>query len=251
MNRLVAMETQLSHARQSLKQRDFHIAVLEEKVRLYMKAEEDAVGSKMGFLETLKDTRMSSVEEKCRKLERQVMEMERFLGEYGMVWCEAEETYLLDNPVNASCSYSSSEATTPNITPSHTPRAHPRVRIKRHRRNHKNREVRRVVAESTSRSISSEAEPFSLDYEKLLAAITELNIVAQGDAAAEFEQSSKVGRQACESLQLTLYKNGVVVDDGGFRSFESVKTRQFLQDILDGFFPSELQDIYPQGVPIK
>ncbi|XP_042220624.1 uncharacterized protein LOC121865354 [Homarus americanus] len=67
----------------------------------------------------------------------------------------------------------------------------------------------------------------------------------------KFEQSSKVGRQACESLQLTLYKNGVVVDDGGFRSFESVKTRQFLQDILDGFFPSELQDIYPQGVPIK
>lgn len=42
-----------------------------------------------------------------------------------------------------------------------------------------------MVAESTSRSISSEAEPFSLDYEKLLAAITELNIVAQGDAAAE------------------------------------------------------------------
>lgn len=54
-----------------------------------------------------------------------------------------------------------------------------------------------------------------------------------------------------ESLQLTLYKNGIVVDDGGFRSFEAVKTRQFLQDILDGFFPSELQDIYPEGVPIK
>ncbi|XP_071520499.1 uncharacterized protein [Panulirus ornatus] len=206
-----------------------------------MKAEEDAVGSNMGFLDKLKDTRMASVEEKCRKLERQVMEMERFLGEYGMVWCEAEETYLLDNPVNASCSYSSSEVTTPNVTPSHTPRTHPRVRIKRHRRNHKNREVRRVVAESTSRSISSENEPFSLDYEKLLAAITELNIVAQGDAAAE----------AGESLQLTLYKNGIVVDDGGFRSFEAVKTRQFLQDILDGFFPSELQDTYPDGVPIK
>nr|XP_045595894.1 uncharacterized protein LOC123756695 isoform X1 [Procambarus clarkii] len=241
MNRLVAMETQLSHARQALKQRDFHIAVLEEKLRLYMKAEEDAVGSKMGFLETLKDTRMTTLEEKCLKLERQVMEMERFLGEYGMVWCEAEETYLLDNPVNASCSYSSSEATSPTQTPSHTPRNHPRVKIKRHRRNHKNREVRRVVAESTSRSISSEAEPFSLDYEKLLAAITELNIMAQGDAAAE----------AGESLQLTLYKNGIVADDGGFRSFEAVKTRQFLQDILDGFFPSELQDVYPQGIPIK
>ncbi|XP_050717643.1 uncharacterized protein LOC126999281 [Eriocheir sinensis] len=241
MSRLVAMEAQISHARQALRQRDFHIAVLEEKLRLYMKAEEDAVGSKTGFLDKLKDSRMASVEEKCLKLERQVMEMERFLGEYGMVWCEAEETYLLDNPVNASCSYSSSEATTPTATPSHGPRSHPRVRIKRHRRNHKNREVRRVVAESTSRSISSEAEPFSLDYEKLLAAITELNIVAQGDAAAE----------AGESLQLTLYKNGIVVDDGRFRSFEMVQTRQFLQDILDGFFPSELQDTYPEGVPIK
>ncbi|KAK4307446.1 hypothetical protein Pmani_020791 [Petrolisthes manimaculis] len=292
MNRLVTMETQLSHTRQALRQRDFHIAVLEEKLRLYMKAEEDAVGSKTGFLDKLKDSRMASVEEKCLKLERQVMEMERFLSEYGMVWCEAEETYLLDNPVNPSCSYSSSEATTPNLTPSHTPRSHPRVRIKRHKRtphhtsflqpypthskdtsphlfpptlpnslqghlttpsllhspttrNHKNREVRRVVAESTSRSISSEAEPFSLDYEKLLAAITELNIMAQGDATAE------VGDEVGESLQLTLYKNGIVVDEGAFRSFEVLQTRQFLQDILDGFFPSELQDIYPEGVPIK
>ncbi|KAK3866107.1 hypothetical protein Pcinc_028337 [Petrolisthes cinctipes] len=245
MNRLATMETQLSHTRQALRQRDFHIAVLEEKLRLYMKAEEDAVGSKTGFLDKLKDSRMASVEEKCLKLERQVMEMERFLSEYGMVWCEAEETYLLDNPVNPSCSYSSSEATTPNLTPSHTPRSHPRVRIKRHKRNHKNREVRRVVAESTSRSISSEAEPFSLDYEKLLAAITELNIMAQGDATAE------VGDEVGESLQLTLYKNGIVVDEGAFRSFEVLQTRQFLQDILDGFFPSELQDIYPEGVPIK
>ncbi|XP_063848766.1 UBX domain-containing protein 11-like [Scylla paramamosain] len=87
MSRLVAMEAQLSHARQTLRQRDFHIAVLEEKLRLYMKAEEDAVGSKVGFLDKLKDSRMASVEEKCLKLERQVMEMERFLSEYGMVWC--------------------------------------------------------------------------------------------------------------------------------------------------------------------
>lgn len=42
-----------------------------------------------------------------------------------------------------------------------------------------------MVTESTSRSISSENEPFSLDYEKLLAAVTELNIMAQGDAAAD------------------------------------------------------------------
>ncbi|XP_069952598.1 uncharacterized protein [Cherax quadricarinatus] len=250
MTRLVAMETQLSHARQALKQRDFHIAVLEEKLRLYMKAEEEAVGSKLSFLETLKDTRMASVEEKCRKLERQVMEMERFLGEYGMVWCEAEETYLLDNPVNASGSYSSSEATSPNLTPSHMPRTHPRVRIKRHRRNHKNKEVRRVVAESTSRSISSEAEPFTLDYEKLLAAVSELNLAAQGDAVVA-AAAAATAAEAGESLQLTLYKNGIVVDEGGFRNFEAVKTRQFLQDILDGFFPSELQDTFPQGIPIK
>ena len=41
-----------------------------------MKAEEDAVGSKVGFLDKLKDSRMASVEDKCLKLERQVMEME-------------------------------------------------------------------------------------------------------------------------------------------------------------------------------
>uniref|UniRef100_A0A8C0LB70 UBX domain-containing protein 11 n=1 Tax=Canis lupus dingo TaxID=286419 RepID=A0A8C0LB70_CANLU len=39
--------------------------------------------------------------------------------------------------------------------------------------------------------------------------------------------------------------------DGPFRPFRDLSTQRCLRDILDGFFPSELQRLYPDGVPFK
>uniref|UniRef100_A0A2I2YI61 UBX domain-containing protein 11 n=4 Tax=Gorilla gorilla gorilla TaxID=9595 RepID=A0A2I2YI61_GORGO len=39
--------------------------------------------------------------------------------------------------------------------------------------------------------------------------------------------------------------------DGPFQPFYDPSTQRCLRDILDGFFPSELQRLYPNGVPFK
>ena len=54
-----------------------------------------------------------------------------------------------------------------------------------------------------------------------------------------------------ESIKLTLYANGIALYNGPFRSFSQPLTKKFIIDIMDGYFPSELQSRYPDGVPIQ
>jgi hypothetical protein len=52
-------------------------------------------------------------------------------------------------------------------------------------------------------------------------------------------------------VQLTLYQNGIVMFSGPFRPFSDPLTQRCMTDIMDGYFPSELQDRYPDGVPLS
>ncbi|KAF5401104.1 hypothetical protein PHET_05189 [Paragonimus heterotremus] len=52
-------------------------------------------------------------------------------------------------------------------------------------------------------------------------------------------------------IPFVLYADGICLYNGPFRSFKEHSTMQFIQDILDGFFPSELQSKFPDGVPFK
>ncbi len=51
-------------------------------------------------------------------------------------------------------------------------------------------------------------------------------------------------------VPLTLYRNGLVLFGGPFRPYSDPSTLQVLSDLSDGYFPSELQSTYPQGVPL-
>ena len=57
--------------------------------------------------------------------------------------------------------------------------------------------------------------------------------------------------QAPDPINLILYANGLVLFSGPFRPFTDPSTRCIVRDILDGYFPSELQRRYPEGVPLK
>jgi len=57
--------------------------------------------------------------------------------------------------------------------------------------------------------------------------------------------------QAPDPVNLILYANGLVLFNGPFRPFSEPSTRSMVRDILDGYFPSELQDRYPEGIPLK
>jgi len=54
-----------------------------------------------------------------------------------------------------------------------------------------------------------------------------------------------------DPIPLTLYENGIIMFNGPFRSYDDLTTQRCLGDIMDGYFPSELQKRYPEGVPIK
>uniref|UniRef100_A0A1A8AC49 UBX domain-containing protein 11 n=1 Tax=Nothobranchius furzeri TaxID=105023 RepID=A0A1A8AC49_NOTFU len=48
-----------------------------------------------------------------------------------------------------------------------------------------------------------------------------------------------------------LYRNGIEMFDGHFRSFQEQSTQLCMQDLVDDCFPSELQQRFPDGVPFE
>ncbi|KAK4469234.1 hypothetical protein MN116_006807 [Schistosoma mekongi] len=52
-------------------------------------------------------------------------------------------------------------------------------------------------------------------------------------------------------IPLILYADGLCFNSGPFRLYKNHDTLQFVQDILDGYFPSELQSSYPNGIQFK
>lgn len=90
-----------------------------------------------------------------------------------------------------------------------------------------------------------------MDFDLVLRRIQELNILA-GEGETYIRTTTTGARLAKkEAVQLKLYHNGIVMFDGPFRSYEEQKTQQFIQDLMDGYFPSELQERFPDGVPFE
>jgi len=50
-------------------------------------------------------------------------------------------------------------------------------------------------------------------------------------------------------MALKFYKNGMSINGEPLRSYDDPTAISFIRDILDGYFPSELQQDYPDGVP--
>lgn len=61
----------------------------------------------------------------------------------------------------------------------------------------------------------------------------------------ENARSRKLG--TVEPLVFSVFKNGIMLGRGPFRPFGTQETEYFINDILDGYFPYELKDKYPDG----
>ncbi|XP_018974910.2 UBX domain-containing protein 11 isoform X2 [Cyprinus carpio] len=92
---------------------------------------------------------------------------------------------------------------------------------------------------------------FRMNYDLVLQNIQELNMVAgEGEShVTAVPGGAKLTQQS--SIPLWLYKNGIVMFSGPFRSYQDPRTQEFIQDLVDGFFPSELQERFPNGVPFQ
>uniref|UniRef100_A0A8C0R5B0 UBX domain-containing protein 11 n=1 Tax=Canis lupus dingo TaxID=286419 RepID=A0A8C0R5B0_CANLU len=93
--------------------------------------------------------------------------------------------------------------------------------------------------------------PPEVDFDRLLASLKDLSeLVVDGDTQV-IPMPGGARLHVLEPIPLKLYRNGLMMFDGPFRPFRDLSTQRCLRDILDGFFPSELQRLYPDGVPFK
>ena len=90
---------------------------------------------------------------------------------------------------------------------------------------------------------------FTFDMKKIQKQIYELNMMA-GDGIAKVvtDEDGHGSLKTESSVPLKIFKNGIYFMDGPFRSFELDPTAwDFVHDIEDGYFPSELKTRYPDG----
>jgi len=71
----------------------------------------------------------------------------------------------------------------------------------------------------------------------------EYEIVKNQDGHSQFKQRKEVA--------IVFYLNGIIIDGGSFRPYEWDITKAFIIDILDGYFPFEFKEKYPNGVPLR
>lgn len=151
-------------------------------------------------------------------LKSQIHEMETFLNDYGLVWVGNTDVDEVIDPKEQP------EETTENSSD-----------------------------EDTFKDGASEySTQFKLDMEKIKRNIVELNFLA-GEGKAEVVHTKGGMRRLKEpdAVSLTFYKNGFVLFEGPFRPYNIPSSLPFVKDIMDGYFPYELKERYPNGVPFK
>lgn len=106
-------------------------------------------------------------------------------------------------------------------------------------------------AESGGRVGSGE---FRVDYDLLVRNIEELNGLTDEEEPTIVPQTNGAtfATKRPRFVPLTLFANGLALYEGPFRSFEEDPlARKFCIDIMDGYFPSELQATFPDGVTFR
>ncbi|XP_045332137.1 UBX domain-containing protein 11 isoform X2 [Leopardus geoffroyi] len=160
--------------------------------------------------------RQKQLETMCLRLQRQVGEMERFLSDYGLQW--------VGEPGDQEDSEDNSDSEDGNTD--------------------------WMTAKKFWKPGDSLAPP-EVDFDRLLASLKDLSeLVVEGDTQVT-PMPGGARLHVLEPIPLKLYRNGLMMFDGPFRPFHDPSTQRCLRDILDGFFPSELQRLYPDGVPFK
>ncbi|CAH8840105.1 unnamed protein product [Trichobilharzia szidati] len=92
-------------------------------------------------------------------------------------------------------------------------------------------------------------------FNRLIQQIHSLNKWVEGGCEKKIISQSTSSNIAClrneSPVPIVLYADGLCFNSEPFRLYKSHDTLQFIQDILDGYFPSELQSRYPNGVQLK
>ena len=211
---------QLQLNEEELKTKNREISILRDKLSIIGKARLACDGPSFsgGQSNTYHTGDVWDLEQRCLLLQQKVHEMERFLADYGMIWIGEK-----DKPdVSAYLKDSSSEAISMEV---------------------KSRQLARNNAATDPSFLSF--------FECLFESIRDLNVIA-GEGTVHIchtEDGARLKPQ--QSVPVTFYSNGMIMFGGPFRPYTDPLTIQCMQDFLDGYFPSELQSRFPDGVPFS
>ncbi|KAJ9445370.1 hypothetical protein DIPPA_07018 [Diplonema papillatum] len=210
----------------------------------------------------VKDDEIAVLKEQNERLALQVVEMTQFLNEQGLQWVGSGRVSPL---VGRARSRGDSNSASPAPSGQHSPSSG----------DSKDKRLTSLaslpgVCDGVFRMPGTEgedAEPkddppakpvvgnemyFSLAL--LKEKVAELNLAA-GEKVIRQEQRLGDGRQVSkfvdpDAVEVVMYKDGICVDRGVFRPYSWPLCRAFLDDLLEGFFPYEYRDKYPQGMLI-
>ncbi len=91
-----------------------------------------------------------------------------------------------------------------------------------------------------------------VDFETLEMKLRALNEVAEkmcgGSMKTKIEGNHARLERDTSNLKIRFYVNGFIINAGPFRSFADGPGREFISEIMDGYFPYELKLKYPNGV---
>jgi len=169
------------------------------------------------------------METENRKLTNTVREMEKFLADYGLTWvgetdpaCSSETAALPAEDPSAS----PSEEWVPGAS------------------------VASPTSPVTSPPKENDPSIFEFDMKVLQARLAELNVVAgEGTCDVQKNKQGEFKLMKRDPIELNFWKNGFQMDGAPLRSYTVPMNRAFVQDILDGYFPYELKEKYPDGIP--
>ncbi|RDD38344.1 UBX domain-containing protein 11 [Trichoplax sp. H2] len=153
---------------------------------------------------------------KCVTLQRQVHEMERFLNDYGLVWIGDDE------------SEDDEDSSTQD-----------------------NSEKQNTASTTMWQPEQSLATATAIDFNLVIENIKELNLLANADNPKIVKTTGRAVFQIPDAIPISIYSNGFALYEGPFRYYDEPYAQQFIRDICDGYFPSELQSRHPDGVPFQ
>ncbi|KAM4873521.1 UBX domain-containing protein 11 [Thomomys bottae] len=209
---MASMARKLQDLEQQVKDQNDEILSKDQKIL----ALENLVQNLQQHQGGLSRQQQQELEATCMQLQRQVGEMERFLNDYGLQW--------VGEPMDQE---DSEHRTAPED------------------------EGRAWMTAKKFWKPGDSLVPPEVDFDRLLASLQDLSeLVVEGEPQV-LPVPGGARLRVLEPIPLKLYRNGIMMFDGPFRPFHDPSTQRCLRDILDGFFPSELQRLYPEGVPFK
>ncbi|XP_046848242.1 UBX domain-containing protein 11-like isoform X2 [Xenia sp. Carnegie-2017] len=157
---------------------------------------------------------VKDLERKCLVLQQQIQEMEEFLSDYGMIWVGSQgEDEQKDEGTGSEIKQDTCKVWNPDSSIPH--------------------------------------RQFTVNFDQIIKNTQELNLLNGSDQTVVSRTKAGATFIASDVVPLTLYANGIVMFAGPFRPYTDVTTKRCINDLMDGYFPSELQDRYPDGVNIK